>query len=206
MKPKSLLIAAFALVALAQLLVPTLMISSKADYALKGNEFTFKVRHNRTGYPIRGNNLWLQLEADKFRVLDKKEWENSQVVFVVFDKDSLGYARVKEVTREQPDGTQDWMKVKAFLIVRDSIDFNRAGARRFPDRIDYNFLRLSYPFSNYVIDNTKAKVVEKEFFKAMNDTLKTISLKVHIRENQYLAGELMVDSVRFEKLMDGAKE
>lgn len=203
MKHKRLLIAAFALVALAQLLVPTLMISFKADYALKGNEFTFKIRHNRTGSSIRGNYLWLQFEADKFKVQDKKDWENSQSVFVTFDKDSLGYARVKEVSKERPESSGDWLKVKAFLNVRDSVGNDRAGARGFRDHIDYNFLRLSYPFSNYFTEYTKTKEAEKKFLRAMNDTLKTILLKVHIRENQYVAGELMVDSVRFRDYVQG---
>lgn len=205
MKPKSLLIAAFALVALAQLLVPTLMISSKADYALKGNEFTFKVRHNRTGYTVRGNNLWLQFEADKFRVLDKKDWENSQSVYVTFERDSLGYAFVKEVSKEQPLSTEDWLKVKAFLNVRDSVNNTRVGARRFRDQIDYNFLRLSYPFSNFFTESKESNEAAKEFLRTMNDTLKTISLKVHIRENQFLVGDLSVDSLKFSDFVKKVK-
>jgi hypothetical protein len=203
MKHKNLLLVAFALVALAQLLVPTLMISYKADYALKGKEFIFKVRHNRTGSSIRGNYLWLQFEADKFKVKDRKEWENSQSVFVTFDTDSLGYACVKEVTKERPVGTEDWLKVKAFLNVRDSIGNRWVGPRGMLDRENYNFLRLSYPFSNYLTENTKARESGRIFQKAMNDTLKTISLKVHIRENQYAVGNLMVDSVRYSDFVKG---
>jgi len=206
MKHKTLLVAAFALVALAQLLVPTLMISYKADYALKGKEFTFKIRHNRTGSSLRGNYLWLQFEADKFKVQDKKEWENSQIVFVTLDKDSLGYALVKEVTKEQPESTEDWLKVKAFLNVRDSVGNPNERFVRSMNRINYNYLQLSYPFSNYFTESKNTKEAEKEFLRAINDTLKTISLKVHIRENQYLAGELMVDSISFKDLMKGLKE
>ncbi len=205
MKPKSLLLVAFALVALAQLLVPTLMISYKADYALKGKEFNFEIRNrqSRTSSSIRGNSLWLHFEADRFKVRDRKDWENSQSVFVTFDTDSLGYAYVKEVSKVQPEGTEDWLKVKAFLNVSDSIRNRMVGVRGNMDRVGYDYLRLSFPFSSYLTENAKARESEKKFVKAMSDTLKTISLKVHIRENQYAVGELMVDSVRYSDYVKG---
>ncbi|HWS01711.1 MAG TPA: hypothetical protein VN249_13905, partial [Prolixibacteraceae bacterium] len=95
MKPKILLIAAFALVAIAQLLVPYRMIRHQADFALSGNEFNFKIWHSSPGYSIRGNYIWLRFDQGRFKVRDKKEWENSQSVFVTFAKDSAGFAIIQ---------------------------------------------------------------------------------------------------------------
>ena len=72
MKPNKLLFVAFAVVAMAQLIVPGWMISTMADIAKTGNEFVFKVRHNRAGASLNGNYVWLSFEANKFKVADKR--------------------------------------------------------------------------------------------------------------------------------------
>ena len=205
MKFKIVLIVVFAIVAMAQLLVPTLMISRQVDFAMTGNEFKFKVRHNSRGTSIRGNFIWLQFEADKFKIEDKKDWENSQSVFVTFDKDSLGFAKVKEVTREKPQNSNDWVKAKALLNVRDSTSNKIARSRSFINYIDYSYLQLNYPFNNYIIEDTGSKDLVRNINKAMNDTLHSITLTVKIRENQFLAGDLKLDSVSFKDFVKGLK-
>ena len=206
MKFKIGLIAAFAIVAVAQLLVPSLMISRQADIAKTGNEFKFKIRHNGRGSSIQGNFIWFQFEADKFKVEDKKEWENGQSVYVVFDKDSLGFARVKDVTQERPLNNYDWVKARAFLNVRDSVSARRAKARKLINYIDYSYLQLNYPFGNYYLQDANLQEVEKNFSDKMSDSSCTITLPVKIRENQFLAGELKLDSVSFKDFVKGLKK
>ncbi len=203
MKLKIVLVVAFAIVAIAQLSVPSLMIRRQADIALTGNEFKFKIRHNGRGASIRGNYVWLQFEANRFIIEDKKEWENGQTVFVTFGTDSDGFARVKDVTKEKPLKSKDWVKVRAFLNIRDSTSNKKARARNIINYIDYSYLQLNYPFSNYFIEDSNLKNVEKSFSEKMGDSLCTISLKVKIRENQFLSGDLMLDSVSFKDFAKG---
>jgi hypothetical protein len=188
MKRNKLLIVAFAVVAMAQLFVPGWMISTMADIAKTGSVFNFKVSHNRAGASLQGSYIWLNFEANKYKV-DKKQWDNNQNVFVIFDTDSQGFARVKSVTKEKPVGTNDWVKGMAFLNRKDS-----------------SFLRITYPFSNYYVPNANTREAEKAFNKAMDDSLKTITLKINIRENQFLAGDLMVDSVKIGEFLKRIKK
>ena len=141
MKRNNLLFVAFAVVAMAQLFVPGWMISTMADIAKTGNVFNFKVNHNRAGASLQGSYIWLNFDANKF-IVDKKEWENNQNVFVIFDTDSKGFARVKSVTKEKPVGTSDWVKAMAYLNRKDS-----------------SFLRLTYPFSNYYVPNANTREI-----------------------------------------------
>lgn len=187
MKRNNLLFVAFAVVAMAQLFVPGWMISTMADIAQTGKVFNFKISHNRAGASLQGNYIWLSFEANKFKV-DKSDWDNNQSVYVIFDSDNQGYARVKSVTKEKPAGTNDWVKAMAYLNRKDS-----------------SFLRLTYPFSNYYVPNANTREAEKAFNKAMDDSLKTITLKINIRENQFLAGDLMVDSVKVSEFLKGIK-
>jgi hypothetical protein len=185
MKRNKLLFVAFAMVAMAQLFVPGWMISTMADIAKTGNVFNFKVNHNRAGASLQGSYIWLNFEANKYNV-DKKQWDNNQNVFVIFENDSQGFARIKSVTKEKPVGNHDWVKAMAYLTRKDS-----------------SFLRLTYPFSNYYVPNANTREAEKAFNKAMNDTLKTVTLKINIRENQFLAGDLMVDSTKIGEFLKG---
>lgn len=202
MKPKILLIAAFAVVALAQLLVPYRMISHQADFALSGNEFIFKVRHNGPKYSIRGNHLWLRFEAERFVVKDKNEWENSQSVFVTIEKDSLGFARIADVSKKKPD-SKNWLKAKAFLHQKNSTRRDSLAARFLDSYKDSCYLQLTYPFNNFYIGDTNTKDQEKIFIDKMNNQQSCITLQVYIRENQFVAEELMVDSVSFREYVKG---
>ena len=188
MKPNKLLLVAFAVVATAQLFVPGWMISTMADIAKTGNEFIFKVRHNRYGSSLNGNYVWLNFEANKFKIVDQKEWDNNQSVFVIFDKDSVGFARIKTVTKTKPTYNKDWVKARAFRTERDSI-----------------FLRLNYPFSNYYVPDVNTREAEKKFNETINDSTRAITLKINIRENQFLAGELMVDSIKYNDFVKRVK-
>jgi len=189
MKPKIKMITAFVLVALAQLLVPTYMVKFQADKALSGNEFNFKVSHGRTANSLQGKYIWLNFEASKYKIADKNSWENNHSVFVTFEKDSAGYAKITEVTNEKPLNSRDWVKASAFRIHNDS-----------------SSLRITYPFSNYYIPDGDSKEVQRHFNLAMHDSMKTISLKVHINENQFLAGELLMDGVSFSEVLNRLKK
>jgi hypothetical protein len=203
MKLKIWLIVAFAIVAIAQLFVPYKMISRQAEIAQTGNEFKFKIRHNRWGATIRGNFISLQFDADKFKIKDKKDWENSQSVFVTFDKDSLGFARVHNVTKEKPLDSKDWVKARAILMIRDSTSNKRARARNLINYIDYSYLQLNYPFDKYNIEDTNAKGVGISLSEKMRDSLCNFTLDVKILENKFLAGDLKLDSVTFREFVKG---
>lgn len=186
MKTKNILYLAFALVALAQLLVPGLMISSLADKALTGREFQFKVEKNRSGSSIHGNYIWFRFEADQFRVADKKEWESTRSVYVSFTKDSLGFAKIESVSKVKPVNSTNWVKARSYLNYKDSA-----------------MLQLTYPFNNYYIEDTNLKDIQKIVSKKLNDSLRVISLKVNIRENQFMVNNLMVDSLSFKEFVKG---
>ena len=186
MNAKKLIYPTFALVVLAQLFVPCLMISSKADIALTGKEFRFKIVNNHAGTSINGNYLWFRFVEDKYRVTDKKEWERSQTVFVRFAKDTLGFARIQSVSKLKPADSFDWVKARAFLNYKDSTS-----------------LQLIYPFNNYYVENANLKEIEGMASQKLNDSTRVISLKVNIRENQFMVNDLMVDNVSFKDFVKG---
>jgi hypothetical protein len=178
---KRFLTASFAIGAVALLSGPFLMnLRREAIISQKANEFTFKVRHNVKGTPIRGNNLWLQFEANRFKIENKNAWDNNQSVYVSFERDSLGFARIQDVTRNQPVRSVYWIKTMGIRNNEDS-----------------SFLRINYPFSNYLLDEKIAREAERVLRSKMKDTLSLITLKVYLKENSFLVSDLKVDGVKF---------
>lgn len=198
MKPKILLIIAFVVVAIAQLLVPYRMISHEAEFANSGNEFIFKVSNSGQRYSIRGNHIWLRFEADKVPIKDKNMWENSQSVFVTFERDSLGMARIADVSKNKPENNDNWIKAKAFLRF-ESKNIDSLKTRRFVNVRDSSHLYLTYPFQNFNIGDANPKEKEKIFLKTMNNSFSDITLRVKIRQNQFLVGELTADTLSFRE-------
>ncbi len=188
MNRKSLLLIAFICVAAIQLFVPIQMISKQADFAVSGQEFQFKIRHNRpnafrgmnTGATIQGKFIWVQFEQDQLKVEDKKAWDAGQVVYVSFASDSLGYAKILSVTKTKPFDKKSWVKARAFVNRKDS-----------------STVHLNYPFNNYYIEDSSTKDIDSVLTRKLDDSLSTISLKVSIRENQFLVKDLVVDSLSF---------
>ncbi len=104
----------------------------------------------------------------------------NQSVYVTFEKDSLGFARILEVTKNQPVSSEFWVKTMAIRNSGDS-----------------SFLRINYPFSNYPIEEKYLQAVETDFVNKMKDSLSLITLKVYIMENKFHVGDLRVDSLKF---------
>jgi len=190
MKTNRLIIGAFILVALAQLYVPFQIISNQAGFAETGIEFKFKTVNrfnpdfNGIGSDLNGKFIWLQFREDHFKITDKKYWEKVRKAYVVFATDSDGFAKIKSVVTQKPVNTPNWVRVRVNVNWKDSTR-----------------LQLFYPFNNYYIQDTQTKKVESIIKNSLCDTLKTNYLKIKIKENQFTAGELILNGVPFKEII-----
>jgi hypothetical protein len=195
MKRKTLLLSALALVALAQLFVPWQMISKQAGYAKTGTEFNFKtdsrVRFgiNHPGASLAGKYIALNFEEDHIRITDKKEWEQIQNAYVLFKKDSAGFAKIVSVTKTKPENSSDWVRAGVWVNWRDTTS-----------------LHLNYPFRNYYIEDSNHKQSDSIIKYGLNDSLKINYLKIRIKENQFLAKDLLINGVPFKEMIKAPKK
>jgi len=195
MKSKKLLFSVFILVALAQIFVPWQMISKHANFAEAGAAFKFKIDsrliegNNRAGASIRGKYIWLDLAEDHIKIADRKEWEQNESAFILFTRDSLGFAKIESVTKTQPQNSADWVRAGVWINWRDSIT-----------------LHVNYPFNQYYIKDTNPKDIESVIKHGLNDSTKVNYLDIKIRENQFYVNDLVIDGVSFKDLMDKLKK
>ncbi len=189
MKPKTLFITAFVLVALAQLFVPYQMISKQAGIASTGSEFKFKTaftvdaENNHSGSSLRGKYIWLKFEEDHLKVTDHYDWEGNQSAYVLFTKDSEGFAKIKSVTKIKPANSNDWVRARVWINRKDSTS-----------------IQLSYPFNSYYIEDKNPKDVDSIIKKDLNDSLKINYLTIKIKDNQFLVGDLLINGASFKNI------
>jgi hypothetical protein len=195
MKPRNLLISAFVLVALAQLFVPWQMISRQPDFAESGVPYKFKIAfkpyqwNDRPGASIRGKYIWLNFEADHIKITDKKEWGSQQSAYVVFSRDSLGFAKIESVTKTKPVNSIEWVRARTWIHWKDTTS-----------------LHLEYPFNQYYIKDTNPRDIESIIKNGLGDSLKVNYLDIKIRENQFFVNDLSIDGVSFKEMMNKMKK
>ena len=195
MKPKILLLCAFILVALVQLFIPIQMISSQSGYANTGTEFKFKTANrfnpdfNGIGSDLGGKFIILRFMEDHTRIADKKYWEKVHHAYVIFTADSDGFVRIRSVTTMKPTDTFDWIWAGVRVNWKDSTR-----------------LQISYPFNQYYIQDTDNKNIEPAVKNGLCDTTKTNFLKIKIKENQFVTGDLMIDGVPFKEMIGETKK
>lgn len=194
MKRNNLVMTAFILVSLAQLFVPYQMISKQAGFAEKGTEFKFKTTAksgsgiSRSASSIAGKYILLNLEESHIPISDRKEWESLQNAYVAFTTDSGGFAKIKSVTKVKPVAGTDWIRARVWLNWKDSTT-----------------LHLTYPFNNFYFEDTRHNKIDSILKNGLNDSLKISYLKVKIRENQYISGDLMINGVPFKAMAGKSK-
>lgn len=192
MKHKKLIMGLFILVALTQLFLPFNNIRTQKSAILSGQEFKFRLSHNKSGFSrrmntgssIQGKYIWLQFEENKYAVTNPKEWKFNQVVNVTFATDSLGFAKISTVSGSKPAAGTNYIKARAFMNFRDSTS-----------------LQLQYPFNNYYIEDKDTRDINEAIGKKLNDSLTNNYLVVKIHDDHFLASDLVIDNLSFKEFV-----
>ena len=187
MTKRKLTIAAFILVALAQLYVPAAMIFEREDILSNGKEFRFKVAPVDPNDPFRGKYITLNYQNNSIEVLAKEDWVMDETVYVVLGEDPDGFAQIKSVSREKPAGEQDFVTAKV-----DNLIFN-----------DTWEIVIGYPFVRFYMEESKAPRAEIEYNNALRDSTRVTWALVSIKNGEAVLKDVIIDGVSVGKLSDG---
>ena len=102
MSRRNWLLAAFVLIAAAQLAAPAWMIFSRERTLHAGKVFKFRTRPIDPVDAFRGHYVWLNLEPNEIKVADSYVWHGGQKAFAVLDIDTNGFAIVKRLEHAMP--------------------------------------------------------------------------------------------------------
>lgn len=171
---KKILIAAFILLVLVQWFVPGKMIWDKDTVIRKGKTFRFETEPVDPADPFRGRYIILDFKMDTFTVQDQLLYNSDQVVYVLLTEDSNGFARIADVITEKPSNNQNYVTATGFINSYD----------------EHSMMHITYPFTEFYLQEFKAPKAEQDFREAMADSTKKTYALVKV-----LNGDAVIENV-----------
>ncbi|SDW18846.1 Uncharacterized membrane-anchored protein [Lutibacter oricola] len=190
MKSKIIIFSLFLIVAVAQLFVPFKMISNQEDVLKTGVAFKFKTEPLDPSDPFRGKYIRLNFEEDKFSIQNKDNWTRNEEVYVVVKNDENGFASIKNIVKEKPLNTTNFITAKVKYIHSYKENKN---------------ITIEYPFERFYMDEFKAKPAEdahQESFKKENNT--TYAL-VYLKNGESVLSDVLINNESIKDIVSKRK-
>lgn len=176
----------FVLVAIAQLFVPIQMIFGQEHILKTGTPYKFKTQPIDPSDPFRGKYITLRY-AVNLGATNDSIWNRNEDVYVYLKTDSLGFAEVKQISRQPLELTNDYVIAKA-------------------NWYNYNTGELSFnlPFNRFYMKETKAKPAEDAFRKAQLDSLpnNTYGL-VYVKDGKSVLDNVFINDIPIADFVEG---
>ena len=188
MSYKKYILPLFILVALIQLVIPLKMILNEEAVISEGTLFKFKVAPVDPNDPFRGKYIALRYQETIFQVEDGKDWNSNQQVYVILTTDTDGFMKIKDVKKEKPSHTPDYVKAKITYIIGNQIN-------------------LAYPFDRYYMEESKAYDAEHIYNNSLRDTIKheTYAL-IYVKEAKSVLQDVLIDGIPIKEHVLNTRE
>ncbi len=166
----------FIVVAVVQLFVPAQMIFNQEAIINKGVAYKFKTQPVDPSDPFRGKYINLNFEQNSFVTTDTL-WERKDKVYVYLNTDSLGFAKVDEVSKVPLNLTKDF-------VVSEVGWYNKREKK----------LNFNLPFNRYYMEETKAYDAEVAVRNNQRDSLpnNTYAL-VYIKNGEAVLNDVIIN-------------
>ena len=175
----------FIVVSLAQLFVPAKMIFNKETVILTGTAYKFKTQPIDPSDPYRGKYINLNFEQNAFVTTDSL-WKRKDKVFIYFDTDSLGFAKVNQVSKAPINSVKDF-------VIADVNWYNKQDKK----------LNFNLPFNRYYMEETKAYDAEVAVRNNQRDSLpnNTCAL-VYIKNGEAVLSDVIINDISIKDYVE----
>lgn len=175
----------FIMIAVAQIFVPAQMIFNKESIMNTGTAYKFKTQPVDPNDPYRGKYINLNFEQNSFVTTDSI-WERKDKVYVYLETDSLGYAKVKGVS-------------KTLLNLEKDFIVSEVGWYNKRDR-ELNF---NLPFNRYYMEETKAYDAEIAVRNNQRDSIQnnTYAL-VYIKNGEAVLNDVIINEISIKDYVE----
>ena len=168
----------FIVVVVAQIFVPAQMIFNKETIITTGKAYKFKTQPVDPSDPFRGKYINLNYEINSFVTADTL-WERKDKIYIYLDTDSLGFAKVDEISRIPLNLTKDFIiaEVGWYNKIEEELNFN-------------------LPFNRYYMEETKAYDAEVAVRNNQRDSLpnSTYAL-VYIKNGKAVLNDVIINEI-----------
>lgn len=177
MSSKKILFPLFILLALIQLYFPGRMVWDMEDVLISGTEYKFRTAPVDPYDPFRGKYITLDYQDTEFEVDDPEDWDVEELVFVTIQEDKEGFAIIKDITREEPEGELDYIKCNVRRIYFS----------------DGDRLEVEYPFDRFYMEESKAGPAETAYNESNRDSLSTTYALVNVKKGNAVLKDVIID-------------
>ncbi|MGC1631570.1 MAG: GDYXXLXY domain-containing protein [Gelidibacter sp.] len=139
-------------VVLVQLFVPARMIFDQENTIARGTAYKFRTQPVDPSDPFKGKYIYLNYDIS-FAATNDTTWVTNAPIYIKIKTDSLGFAMVKEVFKDEPK-VGDYLKTKVTWY----------------DHYEKN-VGFSFPFNEFYMNETKAYNAELAHAEAQRDSL-----------------------------------
>ena len=172
---KKIIFPLFALMCLAQWFVPGQMIYDQEQVLREGKLYKFKTAPIDPSDPFRGKYITLNFEENEIGIVDPKEWEHAQDIYVSI-VDSAGFAKISTVSMYEPEGA-DYIKAKVGYI----------------SYYEPFMLQIRYPFERFYLEESKASEAEQVYWNSRTDSTTVIYAVVSVKDGDAALKDVMVN-------------
>ena len=174
---KKFIVIVFALMCLAQWIIPGKMIYDSEHVIAEGTLYKFKTAPIDPSDPFRGKYVTLNFEQNFTTFTDSAEWQRGQEIFVTFTTDSAGFAIVENVYHEVPESE---------VYLQTTVDY----VSHYRDNHEVWY---KLPFNRFFLEESKASPAEELYWKAQRDSAQTVYALVSIRRGQAILQDVIVN-------------
>ncbi len=154
---KRLILPSFILLVLVQWIVPGQIFWKKEQVILKGKEFRFETEPVDPSHPFTGKYIRLNFRADTFTSPLANKLLSQDIIYVELETNKKGFAEIKQITKEKPGHTTDYIEAEVAYIANVNPGPN-------------NQAHIAYPFVEYYMDEYKAPRAEQLYRSANADS------------------------------------
>jgi uncharacterized membrane-anchored protein len=177
MIPGKLAITGFIILCAIQLYIAGGMIIANETLLVEGKIIKLRTAPLDPNDPFRGKYIILNLLDNLVEVSEAGDWTYGDVAYVTFREDAQGFALTDQLSKSEPAGTQDYLKVKVTGII---------------DRPEEQKVYIAFPFDRFYMEEKKAPEAERIYREALSDTSKVTYAQVHLKNGSGVLSDVFI--------------
>jgi uncharacterized membrane-anchored protein len=187
MKNKSTIIGLFILVVFIQLAIPFKMILNEENVLSKGTPYKFLVRPVDPKDPFRGKYISLRYAQTLYFIKDStKNYYSNERIYILLENDKDGFMQIKDVSKEEPTNTQDYVEAKVSSFYNNEIN-------------------IDFPFDRYYMDEFKAYEAEKVYNNSLGDVQNSTYALVYVKDGRAVIKDVLIKGVSIKEVVENNK-
>ncbi len=169
---------------IAQLALTGNMIFQQEEIVVNGQLYKFKTAPLDPNDPFRGKYVRLYFQAQQVASEDTT-WQRKEDAYILLDEDEEGYAIPKSISRQIPQGEQDFLRVK----IRSKA-YNQ------------DLVYFDFPFDRFYMEESKAPKAEKLYLESRVDSLQTAYAEVSIYNGEAVIQDVKINGESLKDLVN----